>query len=162
MRYFTPEQDAVIIEHKTTIPEIAKAIGKTPRQVTDRAKYLRRKGIGVARRAHEYTPEDDEYILAKWGTMKAKDIAEHLGVSLDGARNREARLRAQGREFAHKRKTGGYQQEAHREIIRDGYPDVPWWMRQSTRCQYFAPYMYSHEDNQKYRLTQKENRDLLR
>lgn len=95
-----------------------------------------------------YTRENDEYILANFGRMATADIAVVLGRSTDSITGRVQVLRKVHR-------LDPLNQAAAREIIRDGYDAVPWWCRQSTRCQYFAPNMYCGAENYDRRVNHK-------
>ena len=46
----------------------------------------------VFKQKNKYTPEEDNYLLLNIGTMKYKDIGEHLGRSYTSIQNRLYRL----------------------------------------------------------------------
>ena len=148
---FTAEEDTYIIDNRTkmSMKQIAEHLGKTHRQVIDRVKYLSRIGYQIEFiKYHVYTQADDKYIIEHWSSMKVAEIAKVIGVNPDTLRSHVKKIRDKGVQFKHRNnRTDGYTYQENREIIRDGYPDIPWWCRQSTRCQYFAPNMYHGIEN---------------
>jgi hypothetical protein len=91
---------------------------------------------------HVYTDTDDRYILDHYHKLPPLEIAQAIGVSVCALMKRAQTLQREGRECKHKGKSWGKTEPSEREIIRDGYDNVPWWCRQSTRRQVFKPQMY--------------------
>lgn len=93
---------------------------------------------------HTWTKEDEAFLVANYSKLTVRELSEIYGVSPKAITRRMYVLRHRGKKAV--RKAVRYRKVADREIVRDGYPDVPWWCRQSTRCQFFAPNMYREEE----------------
>ena len=85
---------------------------------------------------HMFTQEEDDFIITYRPTMGTMEIAMKLGLTKEQIKGRVARLRKMGyaEELDLKGDPRGRDPMAHQEI-KDGYDNVPWWCRVSTRCQ---------------------------
>ena len=95
---------------------------------------------------HKFTEEEDAYIIEKWQNRTAYEIGYHLKIPKEIIRYRADRLRreaAKKHDFTTYTKLQTVPQFNEREIIYDGYDTVPWWMRQSTRCQTLHTEVYA-------------------
>jgi hypothetical protein len=91
-----------------------------------------------------FTPEEDAYIIANHGSVKITKMCEALGRTYPSVWEHIARLREAGKlgKLVKYHRRHVRDRETAREIITDGYDDVPWWCRQSTRRQVFRAQMY--------------------
>ena len=90
-----------------------------------------------------FTADEDSYIIANHGSVKITEMCEVLGRTYPSVWEHIARLRQAGKLMKlvkYRRRVKPKYTE--REVITDGYDDVPWWCRQSTRSQVFRAQMY--------------------
>ena len=87
-----------------------------------------------------WTDDERAYILRHISDMGYAEIAEHLGKTPEGVRYQISTMRRQGAEIPRKPTVYPATYRKPTEDVRplrivDGYDTVPWWCRQSTRCQ---------------------------
>jgi hypothetical protein len=94
----------------------------------------------MRKRPHVFTKEEDEYLLENWLTKSTLQLAFHLGLEEHQIVNRISTLRQIARDTKDKRMLralGPKNLSAMQEQrIEDGYDDIPYWMRVSTRDQH--------------------------
>jgi len=78
-----------------------------------------------------FSEADDKLIIEKYAKHGSVLISSMTGYTTDQIIGRVAVLRKRGHDI----KTPPKAQPSEREVIRDGYDDVPYWCRLSTRPQ---------------------------
>ena len=108
---------------------------------------------------HRYTNVQDAYIVENYGEMTADQMAQHIGVSPKAIYNRVRDLKSCGRITPDRHPLRRENPYVDRRRITDGYPDVPYWMRQSYRPQDLALDMYKNYDEEASNWTPQEEED---
>ena len=144
MHKYTEEDDAYIRENrgKLSWAKIGRHIGVSGKAAKSRADRF---GNVVS---NHYTVAEDEYIIRNYANQSARIIGEKLGRSAQSVQKRVMFLRERRPELVYvldsNRNAANWSQSRSR-LHNDGYLDVPWWMRQSTRDQGLVINMYARE-----------------
>ena len=148
---WTQEEDQYLVENylKMETVELMERLDVTVKQLRTRAKILSEQGRPIKQWKVNYTPEVDEYILTHFKTRSCFEIGFHLGIRDMNIQHRIIVLRREAKKRGDRKtlellsKDKEDLQVSDMETITDGYDTVPWWMRQSTRCQSLAVDMYA-------------------
>jgi hypothetical protein len=143
---YTEEDEAYVQANYGIIPltQIAKDLHVSYKAIRAYVRRRKVRGMAIARlEVYKFSAEDDTYIISHYAKgWTARQIGDHLKLPTGKIWQRIVGLREVARVKGDKRVMEALSISTHSMMpkleVTDGYPDVPWWCRQSTRNQYCA------------------------